>query len=185
MPISRFFKERSAVLVLDMQEKLLPQILDADRIISQVGRLIDGANALGVPVLVTEQYRKGLGPTVSQLAENLNEAACNEEKLLFSAVIQPVLAKLLELEVTQVIVCGIETHICVMQSCLDLLDKGFETAVVADAVSSRRLVDRKVGLQRMYQNGVVPVTVESILFEWVKQAGTADFKSILPMVREV
>ena len=185
MPISRFFMDRSAVLVLDMQEKLLPQIHESERIVQQVGRLIDGANVLKVPVLVTEQYRKGLGVTVPQLATKIESAVCNYEKLKFSAVIAPVRAKLRELEITQVLVCGIETHVCVMQTCLDLINKGFETAVVADAVSSRRPMDREIGMQRMLQNGVVPVTVESILLEWVREAGTDAFKSVLPVIRQL
>lgn len=183
MPISRMILKRSAVLVLDMQEKLLPQIDQSEKVIAQVGRLIDGANALAVPVLVTEQYRKGLGDTVEPLKNKLATAVCNEEKMLFSALIAPVLARLRELEVTQVVVCGIETHICVLQTCMDLIEKGFETAVVVDAVSSRRPVDKEVGLMRMQQIGIVPVTVESLLLEWVKEAGTEAFKAILPVIR--
>lgn len=183
MPISRMILKRSAVLVLDMQEKLLPQIHEKDRVIQQVGRMIDGANALALPLLVTEQYRKGLGATVPELSEKLSKAVCNEEKKLFSALIPSVLAKLRELEVTQVVVCGIETHICVLQTCMDLIEKGFETAVVVDAVSSRRPVDKEVGLMRMQQIGIVPVTVESVLLEWIKEAGTDAFKAILPVIK--
>ncbi len=183
MPISRMILKRSAVLVLDMQEKLLPQIHEKDRLIEQVGRMVDGANALDVALLVTEQYRKGLGETVEPIKSKLAAAKCNHEKMLFSALIPEVLAKLRELEVTQVVVCGIETHICVLQTCMDLIEKGFETAVVVDAVSSRRPLDKEVGLMRMQQIGIVPVTVESILLEWVKEAGTASFKSILPVIK--
>lgn len=183
MPTSRLFLERSALLVLDMQEKLLPQIDQSQQVIAHVGRMIDGANALNVPVLVTEQYRKGLGDTVEPLKSKLVNAVCCAEKLRFSAVIDPVLAKLRELEVTQVVVCGIETHICVLQTCMDLIDKGFETAVVVDAVSSRRPLDREVGMQRMLANGIVPVTVESVLFEWIKEARTPQFKAILPVIK--
>jgi nicotinamidase-related amidase len=183
MPISRLIQKRCAVLVLDMQEKLLPQIDQSQLVIGQVGRMIDGANALEVPVLVTEQYRKGLGETVEPLKSKLAHAVCNEEKMLFSALIPSVLSKLRELEVTQVVVCGIETHICVMQTCLDLIEKGFETAVVADAVGSRRALDHQTGMQRMLANGIVPVTVESVLLEWVKEAGTAAFKAVLPVIR--
>lgn len=185
MPISRMILKRSAVLVLDMQEKLLPQIHEKDRLIQQVERMVDGAIALNVPILVTEQYRKGLGETVEPLKTKLAVARCNHEKMLFSALIPEVLAKLRELEVTQVVVCGIETHICVLQTCMDLIEKGFETAVVVDAVGSRRPVDKQVGLSRMQQIGIVPVTVESVLLEWVKEAGTAGFKAILPVIREI
>jgi nicotinamidase-related amidase len=185
MPISRMIKERSAVLVLDMQEKLLPQIHESERVIQQVARMVDGANALGVPVLVTEQYRKGLGDTVEPIKSKIATAVINAEKTRFSALIDPILDKLRELEVTQVVVCGIETHICVLQTCMDLTEKGFETAVVVDAVSSRRHTDRQAGLLRMNQIGIVPVTVESVLLEWVGDASDAGFKAVLPVIRAI
>ena len=184
MALPRFQIDDSALLVVDVQEKLVPVMHESNRLIKQASRLIDGANALGLPVLVTEQYRKGLGVTVPELVERLTPlAVCNHEKLKFSACIQPVRDELSRLNRRNVIVCGIEGHVCVLQSCLDLMGSGFVTAIVTDAVSSRRENDCRVAIDRMVQAGVVPTTVESILLELVHEAGTDRFKSILPIIK--
>ncbi len=185
MSVPRFDRKRSALLVVDLQEKLLPHMDQADRVERQACRLIDGANALGIPVLVTEQYRKGLGTTVWGVASRLGDAVCNVEKMRFSACIAPILEQLHRLGIRQVVVCGIETHVCILQSCLDLVDKGFVTAVAVDAVGSRRAEDSQVALLRLGGIGVVPTSVESILLEWVGEAGTDSFKRVLPLIRDL
>jgi nicotinamidase-related amidase len=183
MATPRFVLEHTAILVVDLQEKLLPHMHNAEAVTRQAGRLIDGANALGVPVLVTEQYRKGLGSTVPELASRLTGAACHQEKLKFSACIEPVREILAARGIRAVAVCGIEAHVCVLQTCLDLIDSGYVTAVVSDAIGSRRLTDQQAAERRMIQAGVVPTSVESLLLEWVHEAGTPRFKAILPIVK--
>jgi nicotinamidase-related amidase len=183
MPTPRLELERTALLVVDVQEKLVPVIHAADALVPQIGRLIDGANVLGLPVLVTEQYRKGLGVTVPALAQRLQGAACCHEKLKFSAFIEPVRNELAQRQVRSVLVCGIEAHVCVLQTCLDLLDGGYITAVATDGVGSRRPADRDAALQRMIQTGVIPTTVESALFELIREAGGDRFKAVLPLVK--
>lgn len=183
MAIPRLKLERTAVLVVDVQERLVPAMFDAEAMVAAVGRLLDGANALGVPVLVTEQYRKGLGETVPELNAKLSDAVCREEKLKFSACIEPVRECLTRLGVQAVVVAGIEAHVCVMQTCLELADVGFITAVATDAISSRRPADRDAAVSRMTQAGVLPVTVESALLELVHEAGTERFKAVLPIIK--
>jgi len=181
--VQRLAPERTAVLIVDMQEKLLPVIHDHQQITAQVARLIDGAKALELPILVTEQYRKGLGVTVKSLGDRLENVAGCWEKMDFSACIEPVLNTLSELEITSVVVAGIESHVCILQSCLGLMEKGYVAAVAVDATGSRRMTDRDAAIQRMIQAGVIPTTVESVLLEITGKAGTARFKKLLPIIR--
>ena len=183
MSCPRLRFEHTALLVVDVQERLLPHMHDADRLIQRVGQLVDAANALDLPVLVTEQYRKGLGSTVSELADKLPATHATFEKLKFSACIEPVRETLVRLNRRTVLVCGIEAHVCVLQTCFDLLQHGMLATVMVDAVSSRRRVDQEVAVSRMVQAGVVPTTVESALLEIVHEAGGDRFKAILPLIR--
>ena len=183
MPVPRFHSQHTAVLVVDVQEKLLPHMHNGAAVEAQVGKLIQGAGVLSVPVLVTEQYRKGLGVTVPGVAAKLGSAVCNHEKLKFSACIEPIREELAKRGIRTVIVCGIEAHVCVLQTCLDLADYGFIAAVAIDAIGSRRQADQEAAVLRMIQAGIVPTTVESALLEMVKEAGGAAFKAMLPIIK--
>lgn len=183
MALPRFSIDSTALLVVDVQEKLVPAMHDPDRIVRQVGRMIDGANALQLPVLVTEQYRKGLGATTAALAPRLENAVCNHEKLKFSACTEPVRDELSSRGIRSVIVCGIEAHVCVLQTCLDLAESGYLVGLTVDAIMSRRPVDAETAVQRMLQVGVIPTTVESVLLEMVHEAGTDRFRAILPIIK--
>lgn len=171
------------MLVVDVQEKLVPAMHESASLVARVGRLLDGAAVLSLPVLVTEHYRKGLGVTVPEIARRLGDAVCNHEKLKFSACIDPIRAELSSRGIRSVLVCGVETHVCVLQTCLELLDAGYATALAWDATSSRRPSDRDAGIARMTQAGVLPTTVESALFELMKEAGSPVFKAMLPVVK--
>lgn len=183
MPVPRFDIKHTALLVVDVQEKLLPHIHDAQAILPQIGRLIDGAHVLELPVLATEQYRKGLGPTVEPIASRLNRAIGIHEKLKFSACIEPVREALARRSVRSVIVCGIEAHVCVLQTCLDLIDYGYVPALALDAIGSRRPSDKDAAVIRLTQAGAVPTTVESMLLEMVHEAGGPLFKAMLPIIK--
>jgi len=183
MPTMRLIHERTALLLVDMQEKLLPHMHEADRVVAGCARLVDAAIALDLPILFTEQYRKGLGETVAPLATKLNAAVCRHEKLKFSACIEPIRDELREREIRSVIVCGIEAHVCVLQTCLDLLDLGWVTAMAVDAIGSRRASDKDVAVKRMTQAGVIPATTESAILELVREAGTDAFKAVLPIIK--
>jgi nicotinamidase-related amidase len=158
---------------------------NAAEVAGQTRRLVAGAAALGLPVLATEQYRQGLGPTVPEVAGALAAARAlgQFEKLKFSAWIEPVRAALVERQVRSVIVCGLEAHVCVLQTCLDLIDAGYVTAVALDAIGSRRPADRDAAVARMIQAGALPTTVESALLEMTHEAGTELFGRVLGIIR--
>jgi nicotinamidase-related amidase len=183
MPSQRLRADDAIVLVVDVQEKLLPHMHNAGDVERQVGRLLDGAAVLKLPVLVTEQYRKGLGLTVEPIRQRLPKDAFVEEKLLFSACTAGVQSELQRLGRRSVIVCGIEAHVCMLQTCLDLLEQNLAVFLAADAVGARRLADQQIALQRLVQAGVVPTSVESALLEMVRAAGSDQFKAMLPIIK--
>ena len=179
----RIVRERAALAVIDIQERLLPVMHEKDRVVRNSVRLIQAAAILNVPVLVTEQYRKGVGVTVPEVAAVIPGFA-PVEKLAFSCCgadgfVQSLRGK----GVSDVILCGIEAHVCVTQTCLDLLDEGFRPFVVTDAISSRTVENHQSGIARMRDAGAVIVSSEMILFELLGRAGTEEFKQILPLVK--
>lgn len=172
----------TVLLVVDVQEKLMPLIPSHQRITWNLRRLIDGAQALAVPALATEQYPQGLGPTVPELAAKLGEIP---SKMTFScAGCEPFAARLEALGASKVLVAGIEAHVCVQQTVLDLLASGFRVYVPVDAVGSRYAIDYETGLKRMESSGATLTTTESALFEWCQVSGTPEFKKISALVRE-
>lgn len=183
MPIPRLNIDDTVLLVIDLQVRLLPVITDHEQVVAQSARLIDGCRALGLPMIATEQYRKGLGPTTPAIADRWTADTPVIEKLKFSACVEPVRRQLAELGRRTVLLCGIEAHVCVMQTALELAESGFVVAVAGDALGSRRPADRELALWRMMQAGIVPVSVEMALLEMVHEAGTERFKSVLPIIR--
>lgn len=172
----------TALLVIDVQERLVPAIMDHRRVVWNVRRLIDGAKILGLRVAATEQYPKGLGKTVPPLAERLGEVP---SKLSFSCAGCPqVFRDLKQQGLYKLLVCGMETHVCVAQSVLDLLADGWRVYVAVDAVGSRRAIDHQTALRRMECCGATLTTTEAALFEWCRVAGTPEFKQISQLVRE-
>lgn len=175
-------REDTALLVVDVQEKLLPAIADHPYVVWNVRRLIDGAKTLGLAVAATEQYPKGLGHTVPELAERLGEMP---SKLTFSCLGCPqIFQDLKDRGIYKVLVCGIETHVCVQQTVLDLLADGWRVYVAVDAVGSRRSIDHETSLRRMESSGATLTTTEASLFEWCQTAGSPEFKQISRLVRE-
>ncbi|MGQ9504693.1 MAG: hydrolase [Thermogutta sp.] len=173
----------TALLVVDVQERLLPHIKDGHRIVWNIRRLIDAAEILGVKVVGTEQYPKGLGPTVPILAERLGPLP---EKLMFSCrECWDLFSGLWEAGIRRVLVTGIETHVCVLQTVHDLLAQGWRVYVAADAVGSRYPTDYEMALRRMELAGAVLTTTEATFFEWCVQAGTEQFKRISHLAREL
>jgi nicotinamidase-related amidase len=175
-------RDDSALLVVDVQERLLPSIANVERMVWNIRRLIDGAKAMGVPVVATEQYPKGLGPTTAELAQRLEEIPA---KLTFSCGGCPELfERLRDAGVFKILVVGIEAHVCVQQTVLDLLAEGFRVYLAVDAVSARHAIDYETALRRMDSAGATLTTSESALFEWCDIAGTPEFKQISALVRE-
>lgn len=170
------------LLVIDMQEKLVRLVADHARIVWNVKRLVDGAKILQMPVIGAEQYPQGLGPTVAELADRLGPVP---GKLSFScAGCDESLAQLQAASRPKVLVAGIETHVCVLQSALDLLSQGYRVYVAVDATGSRHEIDRATALRRLEANGASLVTTEMALFEWCRVAGSPQFKQLSAMVRE-
>lgn len=174
----------SRLLIVDVQEKLMPAIPVAGQLIRNCRRLIQGAKILGVPVSSTEQYPQGLGGTVAELASELDKPA---DKVRFSC------AECLNWGVAaeqpgdrfKLVLAGIEAHVCVLQTALDFLAQGFRVYIPADAVASRHKLDWKTALARLADSGAILTTTESVLFEWCEAAGTAEFKQISRLIRDL
>jgi nicotinamidase-related amidase len=174
--------EDTALLVVDLQEKLLPKIINADDVARNATFMVKAAKTLGVPVLATEQYPKGLGATVEPLRSLIEKVW---EKQSFSAVREGGVLDFLKSDARiKVVLVGIEAHICVMQTVLDLLNQGFHVFICVDAVSSRYAIDVKIALKRMQQAGAVLVTSETCVYELLETAANPVFKEISAMVQE-
>jgi nicotinamidase-related amidase len=172
-------RDRAALVVVDVQEAFRPAVLDFEGVTRNAGVLVQGAHVLGLPVVATEQYPKGLGRTVPEVAEHL-EGTDPIEKVCFSAVE----ADGFDLDGReQALVCGIESHVCVSQTAHDLLDRGFEVHVARDAVTSRTAENRELGLHKMEGSGAVLTSVETALFELLGAAGSEEFKRVQALVK--
>ena len=180
--LERFTARDGALLVVDLQERLLPTIRDRDQLVANVLRLARAARLLDVLALATEQYPRGLGVTVPAVAELLPDRPA---KLTFHCLGAPGLVEALaESVATHVTLVGIETHVCVAQTALELLKLGYRVQVSYDAVGSRFPLDHYVALRRMERAGVVVSTTEAILFEWTEGADHPRFKEISALVKE-
>lgn len=174
---------QSCLLPIDLQARLLPAIADPQRIIANNAILLKSAGRLAVPVLASEQYPRGLGPIVPDLAALLPENAVIE-KLAFSCLRDPAYQqRFIALGRRQVVVTGAETHVCVLQTVLVLRDWGQEVYVVADACGSRTPDNHRAGLARMQAAGATLVTTEMVVFEWLERAGTPEFKELSALVK--
>lgn len=176
-------RDQSLLLIVDIQEKLAPAILNADQAIANAVKLIQAAKHLAVPMLASEQYPKGLGLTVPSL-RNVLSTEMIVEKSHFSCFAEPGFSEKLRAQGRhQIVICGMEAHVCVLQTALDIQSAGYSAVVVADAVSSRRIESYELAIARMRTAGVGIVSTEMVLFEWLGQAGTAEFKALLPLIR--
>ena len=175
--------ETAVLVVIDVQGKLAQQMVGRDDLFDRIGRMIRGCRALDLPVVWAEQYPKGLGPTVPEVARHLDGLA-PIEKNAFSCCGDPGFRAALEATGRrQVLVTGIETHICVYQTVRDLLEDGYDVEVVVDCVSSRTETSKTIGLERMARAGARPTNVEMALYEMLGKAGGERFKKILEIVK--
>ena len=176
--------EESVLLVIDIQPRLTAVMSDASAMLTHTSRLLLAAKLLQVKVLVTEQSPEKLGATVSEISEHLPENAQLFAKLGFSCCsIVDFNRTLAESDRKQIILCGQETHICVLQTALELNQLGYQVFVVEDAVCSRRESHKYYALQRLQQQGVTIVNYESVLFEWLRTANHSHFKAISVLLR--
>jgi nicotinamidase-related amidase len=165
----------SALCVVAIQERLLPTLPHGNTVVSESCRLVDAARLFGLPVLATEQYPKGLGATVEPLAGRLAGIA---EKLSFSCCGSAAFTQQLEEVVETAVLCGLETHVCIAQTALDLLAEGIGVCIAVDAVASRRQLDHEIALRRLESAGVILSTTEAILFEWCRSADHPAFREM-------
>lgn len=176
-------RERSVLVLVDVQERIGAVMDRREELEHELRRLLAGARELEVPVLVTEQYRKGLGPTLPSLLEAAGPVE-PIEKMSFSCFGEPRFVEALQgLEREDLVVCGIEAHVCVQQTVLDGLARGYRVQVVQDAVTSRAASNREAALRRMEAQGADLTTVETVLFEWLERCDHARFKAISRLVR--
>lgn len=173
----------SLLLIIDIQEKLVAA-LEKDTVVQKAAKLTKSANILNIPTIVSEQYPKGLGHTVAAISENLPINSCKFEKTNFSLVKEEgFLDKLKSYGRNQIILCGIETHICVHQTAADLIDAGFDVIVVKDACASRNKYEFKQGIEAMQANGAKISCLEILLFEWLKSSKHPKFKEIQTLIK--
>ncbi len=174
---------RSALLIVDIQERLAPAIADQAMVIARTAMLIDAADALAIPVLASEQYPKGLGPTVSMLRTRL-AADRVISKTFFSCARQPeFIGQVRHLGRKQLVVAGMEAHVCVLQTVLELVRQQYEVFAVADAIGSRAPESRALAIERMRAAGASIVTVEMVLFEWLERADRPEFRPLSVLIR--
>ncbi len=172
------------LLVVDLQDSLLRVIHESDKVIANTIKLVEAAKILSIPILLTVQYRDKLGPTTKAVADALPAGVVEIDKTTFSCVdgegFEEILGRSLR---RQVIVCGIETHVCVNQTAHDLLVDGYSVHIVSDAVSSRTAENRDAGLDKMRQSGCIITSTEMAIFELLKDASRPEFKQMLPFVK--
>jgi nicotinamidase-related amidase len=178
-------RERSVLIVIDMQEPFLSAIKVRDIIERNIAFLIQAAKLLDVPILATLQNRERLGEVIPALQSLLPEQSVPIDKLCFSCMgAIPFTKAVQEAARQQVVLTGIEAHICVMQTALDMLKAGYQVHVPYDAVASRGKPEWKYALLRLQQAGVIITSVESVTYEWLYQAGTDEFRQLLPLIKE-
>ncbi len=178
--------ENSALVLIDVQEKLMPAMANQAKLTARIQLMIKGCGLLNIPIVVTEQYPKGLGATVPDIELLLSNANVvgRAEKTMFSVRAgAEAFSGLAGQGITNLVIVGIETHVCVAQSALDLLANGFEVYVCTDAVGSRNSNDHETALRRMENSGVIPTTVEAVLFEWCENANHESFKTISKSIK--
>lgn len=173
----------AGLLIIDIQERINAVMKFRERVVKNTVKLIKGLKILNVPIFITEQYRKGLGPTDKFILAALGQSGIIEKLNFSCCAAEPLMEQLRKNIIKQVFVCGIETHVCVLQTCLDLLAEGFQVHLVIDAISSRRKLDHEAAIDRMEQAGVILTSTESALFELLERAGTPEFKQISQLIK--
>ena len=185
--VKRFSKllkpEKTALLIIDIQERILPVISNYQLVVENTLKLIKGFKVLGLPLYYTEQYPKGLGPTVSSITKELGELKPFDKMSFSCSGASDLFEEFKKKNLSQMVVCGIESHVCVQQTVLDLIENGIQVNLAADAVSSRKEIDYNTALNRMRHHGVEVTTTESILFELLNICGTPQFKDISKIVK--
>lgn len=179
----RITKEDSFGLIIDIQEKLIPHIDKNEELAKNTAILINGLKILDLPILMTEQYRKGLGATIPQIIELLGNSLSFEKSAFSCCDDESISGAISGLNKKYAIIAGIEAHICVLQTVIDLQESGIQTVVVYDCISSRKESDKLIAIERMQSEGAIITSYESVLFELARISGTDAFKKISKLVK--
>ncbi len=183
--MDKFFlnKDDAVIVIVDIQERLAAVMEERQKVIANCLHLIEAARLLGMPVLMTEQYPKGLGPTVSEIREAVPDRK-PIEKIMFSCSREPLfMGRLSEAGRKKIILAGMETHVCVLQTCVGLLKEGYGVHVAGDAVCSRSKDNFRFGLDYMRDSGAVITCTETVLFQLLEKAGTEEFRTISKRIK--
>lgn len=175
----RLHTATSLLCVVDIQERLLPAIPAGPQVVAMAGRLAEAAKLLGVRSVLTEQYPKGLGPTHPDLAAKLPSAVT---KMAFSCCGSEAFTATIADDIESVLLCGLETHVCIQQTALDLLARGLTVLIAVDAVGSRHSLDHEIALRRLESSGALLTTTEASLFEWCRSAEHPQFQAVRKLV---
>lgn len=182
--ISKLSREHSALVVIDMQEAFRSVIPDFGEVAARISKAVQGARLLEVPVIVTEQYPRGLKHTAEEIRPHLPAEPEPVEKMCFSSCgVDTFREELTKRNIKQAIVCGIEAHICVAQTVLDLLASGIEIYLLVDCITSRKRESKEVALARLTQAGAVPSNLEMALFEMMGTAESVQFKAVQSLIK--
>jgi nicotinamidase-related amidase len=182
--ISQLSREKAALAVIDMQEAFRSVMPDFGEVASRIAKAVRGARLLEVPVIVTEQYPKGLKHTAEEIIPHLPKEPATIEKMCFSSCgADAFQSELISRNIKQVLVCGIEAHICVAQTVLDLLARGLEVHLLVDCITSRKPESKEVALARLTQAGAVPSNLEMALFEMMRTADAPQFKAVQSLIK--
>ena len=176
-------KKSTGLLIIDIQQRMNTVMKFRVRLVKNTIKLIEGFNILNVPIFITEQYRKGLGSTEQSILNAITEPDIVEKMNFSCCAALSLMEQLRSKNIRQVVVCGIETHVCVLQTCLDLLAEGFQVDLVIDAISSRKKLDHQTAIDRLQKAGVILTTTETVLFELLEKAGTPEFKKISQLIK--
>jgi nicotinamidase-related amidase len=179
----RLKRNETAAVVIDVQEKLFPLIHEHDQLAKNMSILIQGLKILGIPMIVTQQYTKGLGGTVSTINEAIGDYHYIEKMAFSCCGDEGFMNELKKLNKKNVILMGIESHVCVLQTALDLIAENLQPVLIEDCVSSRKPNDKRIAVKRIKQAGAIVSTYESILFELTEVSGTDLFRSIVKLVK--
>lgn len=182
LPLPRLRRADALLLVVDVQQRLIPVVRFGPRVLERATILARACAEMRIPIIATEQNPTRLGPTPEPLKSALGESP-TFAKMQFSALAPPVLRELESLARPSVLLCGLEAHVCILQSALDFIERGHRVFVVGDAISSRRARDEEAALERMRQAGAVITTVESALLEMLRSADAPEFKSVLRLIK--
>src|SRR5699024_6504217 len=176
-------RKKTLLMIVDYQERLVPSIYNHQKILAKAKQVIQAFEVFGIPMIVTEQYPKGLGPTVAQIKDCLNNEVPIFDKMTFSAYLAEIQTLLKEKQIEDVILIGMETHVCDYQTTRELIEDGYRVHIVQDAISSRTAENAESGFAMMRDLGASITNSEALIYEIMKVAGTDEFKKILKIVK--